>query len=81
MSLDQFYTTNNIALKCYKQLNILVDINKYDILLEPSAGTGSFFKLLPTNKRIGLDVAPKCDNILKKDYFDYVPQNNKNNLF
>lgn len=76
-TLDQFYTNENISEKCIKILKEHVNFNDYDYILEPSAGTGSFYKLLPKNKRIGLDLEPKYETIKKIDYFDYKPENNK----
>jgi hypothetical protein len=70
-NIDQFYTNDNIALYCY---NILLDkINKkdYDIFLEPSAGNGSFYKLFDKDKRLGIDIDPKYDEIIKMDFFDF----------
>lgn len=78
--LDQFYTNEDVAVKYYNKLTKLVDINEYNYYLEPSAGTGSFFKLLDKRKRIGLDVSPKCEGLLEMDYFDYVPKKGKKYL-
>ena len=80
MKLDQFYTKNEIALYFYKILCEKIDINSFDIFLEPSAGKGAFFNLLPNNKRIGLDIEPKAPGILQKDFFDFIPNNNKKHL-
>lgn len=70
MSLDQFYTRPEIALKCYKIVDSHIDMSKYDILLEPSAGTGSFFHLLD-ERRIGIDLEPKCAGVMEGDFLDY----------
>lgn len=69
--LDQFYTNSDIAQWCLDKLNL----NEYDILLEPSAGSGAFFNLLPTDRREGLDLEPATSGVKKMDYFDfeYVP--------
>jgi hypothetical protein len=75
--LDQFYTNKNIAKKCFILLQKYVDIKDYDIILEPSAGTGSFFELLPENKKIGIDLEPKYKGITKMDFFDYTFDKNK----
>lgn len=75
--LDQFYTNKDIALKCYNKLKVIVDINEYDIHLEPSAGTGSFFNIMNNNKRIGLDIEPKEKDIIKLNYFDFKPEEKK----
>ena len=37
---DRFYTTPAIVEKCLS----LIDFTKYDYIIEPSAGTGSFVK-------------------------------------
>jgi len=72
MSLDQFYTKKSVAKKCYNTFKKKVDISTFDIFLEPSAGTGSFFKLLPKKKRVGLDLDPKFEGIKKKDFLKFV---------
>lgn len=77
MSLDQFYTTPECAKKYYDILLSNINIDKYDILLEPSAGTGSFYKLLPVHKRIGIDLEPKYEGIEKQNFFDFEPIKHK----
>ncbi len=54
MKLDKFYTKENIVKECLEKIKDKFD--NYDIILEPSAGNGSFLKNLPINKRIGLDI-------------------------
>lgn len=76
-SLDQFYTKEHISEECINILKKYISFNDYDYILEPSAGTGSFYKLLPENKRIGLDLEPKFNGILKMNYFDFIPEKNK----
>ena len=80
MSLDQFYTKPSIAKKCTNVLKTTLDINNFDIILEPSAGTGSFYKILPKEKREGVDLDPKYNGIKKMNFFDYVPKKNKKYL-
>ena len=75
--LDQFYTKEEISKKYIDITFSKLNIDDYDIILEPSAGNGSFFNNLPTNKRFGIDIDPKFDNIIKKDYFDFIPNKNK----
>jgi hypothetical protein len=74
--MDQFYTNNDVAINCYEKLCEYININDYDILFEPSAGTGSFYKLLDAEKRIGIDLEPKYEGIKKMDFFDYIPKEN-----
>lgn len=77
VSLDQFFTKPEIAKKYYlKTLKFLKKekINIEDCLfVEPSAGDGSFFKLLPKNQRIGLDLYPMAEGIIKKDFLNWTP--------
>lgn len=75
-SKDQFFTPPDMAKNC---IDIFVnetgiDINQYTFI-EPSAGDGSFYKLLPTNK-IGLDIEPRCEGVLKEDFLLWKPENN-----
>lgn len=77
VNLDQFYTKDEIAKECYNKVKEFFDINEYDIILEPSGGKGSFYKLFPIDKRIGLDLEPKYDGIIKQNFFDYKYEKNK----
>lgn len=70
---DQFYTKPAIAKWCLGQLKETIDISVYELLVEPSAGNGAFYNLLPKKKRIGLDIDPKVSEILNINYFDWVP--------
>ena len=78
--LDQFYTNKDIALKCYNKLNEIINLNEFDIHLEPSAGSGSFFNIMDNTKKIGLDIEPKGKNIIKMNFFDYQPEKDKKYL-
>lgn len=80
MEVDQFYTKDEIAIQCYNKLLEKCNIHDYDIILEPSAGKGSFYKLLPQDKRVGLDICPKYEGIIKQDYFEYQPEPDKKYL-
>lgn len=77
---DQFYTTVPVAKQCYQLLLSNVNIGDYDIILEPSAGTGSFFNLLPPENRKGIDLEPKCKDVQKLDFFDFKQSTNNTYL-
>ena len=70
---DQFFTPTTTATYCYnKFLEVLKKYNDFEneyTFIEPSAGNGSFLKVLPVAKRIGLDIEPKCDEIIEQDYY------------
>lgn len=76
---DQFFTPTNISKYIIKTFqNIMkennIDINVYTFI-EPSAGDGSFTKLLPENT-ISLDIEPRHHKIIKQDYLKWKPPNN-----
>lgn len=66
MSLDQFYTTGPIAERCYALMCEHLDPEQF-LMVEPSAGTGSFFKLLPQGS-VGVDLDLKCPGVIKADF-------------
>lgn len=84
---DQFYTKLKVAEHCFKKFqevanDLEVDLSEYTFI-EPSAGCGCFYQLLPKNHRIGIDIDPKelpgVDNkgIIKADYLKWSPENKK----
>ena len=75
--MDQFYTNEDVSIKCFEILKKEVNIESYDIQLEPSAGSGSFYKLMNPQKRIGLDIEPKYKGIIKQDFLIYNPDASK----
>lgn len=71
--LDQYYTNPVYAQGFFDVVKATVSFDKADILLEPSAGTGNFFNLFDTNKRVGLDLDPKCNGVLLQDFLTWRP--------
>jgi len=65
--LDQFYTNSDIAKKCIDT----IDVSKYDMVIEPSAGTGAFYDSINHPNKIGIDLEPKCNGILKQDFLKW----------
>ena len=72
-SLDQFYTKPEVAIACWQHLTkTLSDLNRNlnDLFfLEPAAGNGAFYELLPAQRRLGIDLVPKCDGVRLQDFF------------
>ena len=52
--LDQFFTSSVLALKCIQELEQVVDLDDYEQILEPSAGSGRFLDHLPSSKLLFL---------------------------
>ena len=73
MSKDQFYTNPEVAANCFNIVqDIIKELNIKDpFYIEPSAGTGSFFDLMPQQARLGMDIDPKHNEIIKQDYLTF----------
>jgi len=71
--LDKFYTNPNIAEKCLNSLESYYKWEKWSLVVEPSAGNGSFFTRIKTKNKIGIDIEPEHSEIIKKDFFDFHP--------
>lgn len=78
---DQFFTPQTTATYCHAKfseiLNKYNDSEKEYTYIEPAAGKGSFLKILPEDRRIGFDIEPGCDEIVKQDFLDWNPSENK----
>ena len=62
--LDQFYTKPEVAKKCLDTLNL----QEYDVIIEPSAGKGVFFHIAEHNNKLGYDLDPKSNDIEQCDF-------------
>lgn len=75
---DQFFTPNKTATYCYSKfleiLKICKDEHKDYVYIEPSAGSGNFLKVLPAERRIGLDIEPKNPEIKQTNYLYWEPE-------
>jgi predicted RNA methylase len=65
VSLEKFYTKPDVAKFCLKH----IDLNKYDRLIEPSAGNGSFSTLVSNCE--AYDLMPELDSIKQQDFFEF----------
>ena len=78
---DQFYTPTETALACFNRFKtILKSKNESDAeytYIEPSAGDGSFLKVLPKDRTIALDIDPKAEGIEIADYLEWQPPTNQ----
>lgn len=75
-TLDKFYTKPEIALSCIEKI---VNIDQFDLIVEPSAGNGSFSNQLPS-KTLALDLEPENELITKKDWFSFNNERNTNKI-
>ena len=73
MKLDQYYTKSAVADQCLRKLSKDLPQVKDKIFIEPSAGNGSFYSLLPRRRRAGLDIAPNGKGIERGDFLKWYP--------
>ena len=71
-TIDKYYTKNEIVDDCIKSIKKHIKISKQDMIIEPSAGNGSFIpsiKLLSNNYRF-YDLEPENQEITKQDFLE-----------
>lgn len=73
VELEQFYTCRTLAQSCVEAVERHFNLASFNLILEPSAGDGSFFSLLPEEKRLGIDVDPRCEGLMAEDFFRWEP--------
>ena len=56
--LDKFYTIPAISEKCLKTIGSYYKWSEWGLVIEPSAGNGSFLTRIPTDKKQGIDISP-----------------------
>ena len=81
-TIDKYYTKGNVVDLCLNFVKTNIQINKVDdVIIEPSAGNGSFIagiKSLTRNFKF-YDLEPNNDEIIKQDYLIYNYANIKKN--
>ena len=72
-TIDKYYTKPIIAKQCIKIIKTYINISNNDLIIEPSAGNGSFIKyikLLSNNYKF-YDLEPENSEIIKQDFLEY----------
>jgi len=84
VGLDQFFTKPEVAESCWQSLRNHMHAAGADItqfkFIEPSAGLGAFYDLLPEDRRIGIDVEKFNPDFVHTDFLSWAPENNENNF-
>lgn len=75
--LDKFYTKPEVAAKLIQKLNDFYPLENYDVVLEPSAGSGAFLLNLPEANRLGLDLKPEHSEIIQQDFLEWPADKSK----
>lgn len=78
--LDKFYTIPSISKRCIDKMGEWIEWKEWDLVIEPSAGNGSFLKQIPVEHRIGIDISPEDDEIVRQDFLTYHPPKTAKNI-
>lgn len=54
--------------------------NIFDLIVEPSAGDGSFYHQIKNDNKVGMDIQPGHADITRQDFFTYTPPPNNKNI-
>lgn len=81
-TIDKFYTKDDIVKFCFDIISEKLSINKNDLIIEPSAGNGSFIDGIEklSNFFKFYDIEPEHEKITKQDYLLYDYQEDKENF-
>lgn len=66
---DKFYTSE----KAVQLVMSTLDLSKFNFVIEPSAGNGSFSRMIDHEGLISLDIAPEADGIRQQDWLLFEP--------
>lgn len=72
-TIDKYYTKDNVVDLCLNLVKKYIQISSDDLIIEPSAGNGSFIKGIKslTNNFKFYDLEPDNNQIVKQDYLLY----------
>lgn len=80
VELDRFFTRPEIAEQCYVHLQNALKTDNANIenycFIEPGAGSGAFYDLLPKDRRVGIDLVSDNSEYLICDYLSWQPKTN-----
>jgi hypothetical protein len=71
-TIDKFYTKKEVAKVCIELFEDFVNPDTNDLIIEPSAGSGSFSNELVKKYKnvISIDIEPDNENIRREDFLD-----------
>jgi len=78
---DQYFAYESMVDICLSELNNKVsELNLTEeeyVYIEPSAGDGAFLKKLPIDRRIGIDIEPRHEEIIESNFLEWSPKEGK----
>ena len=79
VGLDQFFTKPDVAAACYRSLLSWMragGVRESDCrFIEPAAGAGAFYDLLPPDRRVGIEIDPAWGRYERADFLGWQPGN------
>jgi predicted RNA methylase len=72
-TIDKYYTKTNIVEQCIEAMKKYINISKDDMIIEPSAGNGSFIESIKkiTDNYKFYDLEPENKEIIKQDFLNF----------
>jgi hypothetical protein len=72
-TIDKYYTKTNIVEQCIEAIKNNINISRNDLIIEPSAGNGSFIDSIKeiTDNYKFYDLEPENKEIIKQDFLDF----------
>ena len=69
-TIDKYYTNPSVVTKCIQQIKQYLSIKDIDLIIEPSAGNGSFIDELQSisSNCLFYDLEPEHSSIIQQDY-------------
>ena len=73
-TIDKFYTDDKTVQKIYKYIKKYLIIKNNELIIEPSAGNGSFIPIIKklSDNYVFLDIQPEHCEIQQQDYLTYI---------
>jgi len=65
--LDKFYTKKEIAIDLINK----IDLNNYDLVIDPCCGDGAFYSNLNVDNKLGIDILPHINGVIKHDFLTW----------
>jgi hypothetical protein len=70
---EAYWTGPDLAERCVEFAAGLLGLDRFALLVEPSAGRGAFLTLLPPDRRVALDLDPRHPEIRRGDFLSWSP--------
>lgn len=74
VGFEQYYTDPALAHRCVEYVDRVMALSSFTTCVEPSAGDGAFLGLLPSDRRIGIDLEPRHAEVREADFLSWRPE-------